>query len=330
MKISKFIDNNKKSLILAPMDGVTDLPFRMTIQKVFGGWDYFYTDFYRIPSSGRIKSKCIEKFFGLDQKLFNDSIFQYTAFQLLPSVNSQIETISEILEDGPFEWVDLNLGCPSKKVNKNGGGAFLLNNISIISKMIKKFRKFFSKFLTVKMRIGYEDDSNFYNIIRILEEEGINGIVIHGRTKEQMYNGSANWNYFSIAKKLTSLPIIGNGDIKSTLDINNIFISHTPDGAMIGREALRSPWIASAYKNTQKMAINRAWIKEKLIIFLQTYEKYMITCKYKEMAIISRMKFLIQTMLRNHLNDDWTYLLKINNPKALLHGFERHLNPQKK
>ncbi len=232
------------------MEGVTDGPYREVIQRAFGDWDYYATDFYRIPSVGNIGMKALVKHFG-EQYLKKASHTNQTAYQFLTSEIAQTDQAIGLISELDYHHIDLNLGCPSKKVNSNKGGAYLLSDLKALEKIITQIRNGFKNTFTVKIRIGYRDDSLFFDLLRLFEDCGVEGITIHARTRDQLYKGVADWNYIEKAVNFSKLPIIANGDIWTTEDIENIFDRCDPYAVMCGRSALKTPWLASIYKQYQ-------------------------------------------------------------------------------
>ena len=225
------------------MEGITDIHYRNVITEDYPEWDYVATDFLRIPSTGIYPDKHILKHFGMDA-FENPEKKAKTIYQILTSDNAlTAEHVTRIKELG-FEWLDINLGCPSKTVCKNKGGSFLLSELETLRPIIKCIRENFPQTFTAKIRVGYRDDSNFEKILKLLEEEGVDAITIHARTRDELYKGVANWDYVKKAVKLTNIPIIGNGDIWSVEDIHRYYDYTNAHSVMIARGALKTPWLA--------------------------------------------------------------------------------------
>ncbi len=150
----------KKSLLFAPMEGITDEAYRIALMKTFPEWDQFFTDFLRVPTVGKITEKMIVEHYG-ERILKKGDWRKKNSFQILTTPRAQTLAVVEILESLKMDHLDLNLGCPSKKVNSHLGGAYLLSNHAALRSVLKTIRSNFSGHFTVKMRIGYRDVLNF-------------------------------------------------------------------------------------------------------------------------------------------------------------------------
>ncbi|MBC75441.1 MAG: hypothetical protein CME64_05435 [Halobacteriovoraceae bacterium] len=236
------------SLIFAPMEGITDVHYRETILENYPEWDFVATDFLRAPSVGPYPVKHVLKHYG--KTSYEDPNKQSkTIYQMLTTEDALTEdTVSKIKGLG-FKWLDLNLGCPSKTVCKHRGGSFLLSDLVALRKVIKIIRASFPHTFTAKIRVGYKDDTLFKDILRLLEEEGVDAITIHARTRDEMYKGVAKWEYVKTAVETVNTPIVGNGDIWTVEDIERYFEYTKCHSVMIARGALKTPWLARLYKN---------------------------------------------------------------------------------
>lgn len=240
----------KRSLFFAPMEGITDEPYRMAMFRSYPEWDYFFTDFLRVPSSGSFSSKYLKKHFGL-RAYELPSHRKKTGFQILTSLNASIlETVHQ-LKDLGFDHLDINLGCPSKRVNGHKGGAYLLSDLSALKKIIRLIRKEYPYLFTAKIRVGYQDDLLYPDILKLLEDEGVQGLTVHARTRDQLYRGVADWSYIKKAVDLLDIPIIGNGDIWTAMDIKNMFEQTGCHSVMVARGAMKTPWLASTFKENK-------------------------------------------------------------------------------
>ena len=252
----------ERSLLFAPMEGVTDGPYREAVSRSFGEWDYYSTDFYRVPSVGKINPKSILKHYGLSA-LENKSLKDKTSYQILTSAKAQTTEVVKMIDDYGFHHLDLNLGCPSKKVNAHKGGAYLLQDLPILKTIIRDIRNNFKGVFTVKIRTGYRDDSLFLDLLKLFEDEGVEAITLHARTRDQLYQGIANWDYIKKAVQYSNLPIIGNGDVWTLEDIEKIFDECEPYAIMLGRGALKTPWLADLYSRYKD---NIDFISDKILL----------------------------------------------------------------
>ncbi len=238
----------EKSLLFAPMEGITDEPYRIALMKTFPEWDHFFTDFLRVPTVGKVNEKLILEHYG-ERIYHNPEWRKKNSFQILTTPRAQTEAVIDILESLKFHHLDLNLGCPSKKVNSHYGGAYLLSNHGELKKILSTIRSRFSGRFSVKMRIGYRDDKTFKETLKLIEDEGVEAITLHARTRDQLYKGVADWNYIKEAVGCVQIPLIGNGDVWIADDIESIFNETKCHSVMFGRSALKTPWLAKIYKD---------------------------------------------------------------------------------
>lgn len=235
------------SLIFAPMEGITDETFRKTILKLYPEWDYVSCDFLRVPSAGRYPVKHLVRHVG--KETFQIPwVMEKTLYQILTSHSAFTEQMLQDLEKLKIPWVDINLGCPSNTVTRNKGGSFLLKDLLALRPLIKTIRANFHGRLSAKIRIGFEETSGFEDSIKLLNDEGIELITVHARTREDMYKVPARWEFIRRAVEISSVPIIGNGDIWKTADIDRMLKETGCHGVMIARGALKSPWMARDYR----------------------------------------------------------------------------------
>lgn len=230
------------------MEGVTDEAFRKTILKLYPEWDYLATDFLRVPSAGRYPAKHLVRHFGKELSEF-DWVKNKTMFQILTSHRAFTIQMVKDIETLQYPWLDINLGCPSNTVTKNGGGSSLLLDLATLKPLIKSIRQNFKGRLTAKIRTGFHNTSGFEDSIRLLNDEGIELITVHGRTRDMMYKVPAVWDYIEKAVKISGVPIVGNGDIWSCGDVDLMLEQTGCHAVMIARGALKAPWIAQSYKN---------------------------------------------------------------------------------
>lgn len=235
------------SLFFAPMEGITDEAFRKTILKLYPEWDYLACDFLRVPSAGKYPNKHLVRHFG--KELFEIPWVQdKTMYQILTSHKAFTVEMVKQVEELQIPWLDMNIGCPSPTVCKNRGGSYLLTDIPALRGLVKSVRENYSGRFTAKIRIGYSDTNTFEDSIKMLNDEGVEMITVHGRTRDDMYKAPARWEFIERAVKLSHVPVIGNGDIWKTSDIDRMMKETGCHGVMIARGALKAPWIAQDYR----------------------------------------------------------------------------------
>lgn len=235
------------SLFFAPMEGITDESFRKTILKLYPEWDVLACDFLRVPSAGRYPNKHLIKHFG--KELFDVPWIQdKTMFQILTSHKAFTVDMVKQVEELQIPWMDMNIGCPSPTVCKNRGGSFLLTDLVSLRGLVRSVRQNYTGRFTAKIRIGYNDTNGFEDSIKMLNDEGVEMITVHGRTRDDMYKAPARWSFIQRAVELSQVPVIGNGDVWATTDIDRMLKETGCHGVMVARGALKAPWIAQDYR----------------------------------------------------------------------------------
>jgi nifR3 family TIM-barrel protein len=222
-------------LILAPMAGVTDLPFRLLCKEMGAG----------LVCMEMISAKALYyKNKNTRDMLHIDPRELPVSLQLFGSDPDCIAEMAKEIEELPFAVLDINMGCPVPKVFGNGDGSALMKNPKLVAEIVEKTARAIKKPVTVKMRTGVDDEHiNAPEIAHICEESGAAAVAVHGRTREQYYSGQADWNVIAQVKQRVKIPVIGNGDIKSAKDVLEMKRITDCDGFMIGRGAEGNPWI---------------------------------------------------------------------------------------
>jgi nifR3 family TIM-barrel protein len=237
------IDLGNFPLLLAPMEDVSDPPFRLVCKQ--NGADLMYTEF--ISSEGLIRAAAKSR-----KKL---DIFEYErpiGIQIFGSLIESMREATEIASQAQPDLIDINYGCPVKNVACRGAGASLLQDIDKMVAMTKAVVESTHLPVTVKTRLGWDDTTkNVYEVAERLQDVGIKALTIHGRTRAQMYKGQADWNLIREIKRnpRIQIPIFGNGDVDSVEKAANWRLEYEVDGIMIGRAAIGYPWIFREIKH---------------------------------------------------------------------------------
>ncbi len=226
------LENN---VILAPMAGVTDLPFRLLCKE---------------QGAGLI---CMEMISAKAIYFNNKNTYELmethpdecpVSLQLFGSDPDIIADMAKRIEERPFAILDINMGCPVPKVAGNGEGSALMRNPKLVAEIVEKTAKAISKPVTVKIRKGFnENEVNAVEIAHIAEECGAAAVAVHGRTREQYYSGKADWDIIRQVKERVKIPVIGNGDIVDGASAKAMLETTGCDGLMVGRGAQGNPWI---------------------------------------------------------------------------------------
>ena len=224
----------QNNIILAPMAGLTDLPFRLICEKYNPGLTVTEMVSSKALYYNDEKTKQLLKMDG-EKRPISAQIFGSDIESMAYSAN-YVSKIADI--------VDINMGCPAPKVVKNGDGSKLLLDLDKVYKIVRAVVKSSSVPVTVKMRKGWDSEHIVaVEAAKAVESAGASAVAIHGRTRSEYYTGTADWNIIKKVKENVSIPVIGNGDIKSPEDAKRIFEQTNCDGIMIGRATLGKPWI---------------------------------------------------------------------------------------
>lgn len=283
MKIGNVQTQN--NVFLAPMAGVTDMPFRVLCKKEGAGLTYtemvsakglFYKDkkTKNLLEIGEIEKPCAVQIFGSDPDIMSETA----------------EGLSEL----DIDIIDINSGCPTPKIIKNGEGSALMQNPKLFGEIVKKVSKTSKKPITIKFRKGWDEASvNAIEIAKIAEANGAAAITVHGRTREQFYSGKADWGIIKSVKEAVSIPVIGNGDIFTPQDAKKILEYTGCDGIMIGRGAQGNPWIFKrvlTYLETGEM-LPETTVDEKINKIFEHFE-LMIKLKNEILAVKEMRKHI--------------------------------------
>ncbi len=220
---------------LAPMQDVTDLAFMRVIAH-YGAPDYFFTEFFRVHAHSRPEAHILR---SIDENSTGRPVFAQVIGEDLGFLD---RTIRELLRHN-VAGIDLNLGCPAPKVYKKNVGGGLLREPEKIGEILSMLRQAVPGLFTVKMRIGFSDTSNFDRLIDLINEHRVDLLSVHGRTVREMYRSEVHYDYIARAVARAQCPVLANGNVTSAPRAGSILAETRAAGVMIGRHAIRNPWI---------------------------------------------------------------------------------------
>ena len=225
----------KNPCVLAPMAGVTDLPFRLLCAEQNAG----------LLSMEMVSAKAISFHNKNTIRLLEIAEEEHpVSLQLFGSDPDIISEMAKYIEERPFDILDINMGCPVPKITGNGEGSALMKNPKLVGEIISKTVKAIQKPVTVKIRKGFDEEHvNAVEIAKIIEDSGAAAVTVHGRTREQFYSGKADWDIIRQVKEAVRIPVIGNGDVVSPETAEKMMEETGCDAVMVGRAARGNPWI---------------------------------------------------------------------------------------
>lgn len=229
-----------KGVLLAPMESITDLPFRVICKKM--GADIVYTEFIASEALIRDVQRSLNKMEYREDE-------RPVAVQIFGSKTESMVESAKIVEESGADFLDINYGCWVKKVVNNYAGAALLKDLSLMEEMTSEVVKAVNIPVTVKTRLGWDERSiNILEVAKMLENTGIAALTIHCRTREMAMRGNADWSWINKVKEIVKLPIILNGDVRTPQDAKRAFDQTNCDAVMIGRAAVGNPFLFKQVK----------------------------------------------------------------------------------
>lgn len=276
-----------KQIMLAPLAGVSDVGFRLIAEKY--GADKTFTEMVSVNALYYDNKKTDDLLFiSENEKNCNIQIFGSKPDVIEKVVKDKINPIEKSKE------ISFNMGCPVAKITKNGEGSALMAKPKLVEEICKTLRKSTDKKINIKFRLGIDDKNlNYLEIGKIAQDAGIDYVILHARTKEQMYSGKADWNHIKILKENLSIPVIANGDIFCVEDFVKVIDKTKADGVMLARGAMGNPFLFKEIKDY----INKGFYEKpsSTQIINQLIEQYKLELKYKK-------EKLVVTQMRKHLS----------------------------
>lgn len=240
------LDSN---LIAAPMAGFTDYSWRI-LARSFGAGIVF-SEMVSAEGVKRLHAKTMTY-------IENDDSARPFGLQLFGHNPDSFSDAVKVAGDYKFDLIDINAGCPMKKVVKKGAGSALMKSPETIAKIIKNVRLVYDGPLTIKIRSGWDENSiNAVEVARRAEDSGVDAVIVHPRTRVQGFTGKADWNIIKEVKNAISIPVIGNGDVVDSKSVEKMFKETGCDGVMIGRASLGKPWLFEKIGNVEDFACHR-------------------------------------------------------------------------
>lgn len=307
----------ERGIFLAPMEDISDRPFRRLCRRY--GADLVYTEF--VSAEGLIRSVAKSE---LKTKLADDE--HPVGIQIYGNRKEGLVEAARICETAGPDLIDINVGCPVKKIANKGAGSGMLRDPDRLIEIVEAIVGSVSLPVTVKARLGWDDSSIvIVDLARRFEDAGVAAITVHARTRAQMLKGEADWEWIARVKQAVSVPVIGNGDVRSPLDVERMFESTGCDAVMIGRAAIGNPWIfrrSHAYLKTGVDPGPPTLAEQIDLYYIQLIET--ATEKGERRALTETRKHLAM-ILRGRPNISAVRALALQ--QTTIAGLKQHLDP---
>lgn len=277
------IESKSKEIMLAPLAGVTDVAFRIICEKY--GADKTFTEMVSVNALRYDNKQTDEIMYISDMEdRANIQIFGRDLYNIERAIKDKINPLDSVKE------ISFNMGCPAPKIFKNGEGSALMKEPDLVDKITKVLVKSTDKKINVKFRTGVDDYSkNYIEIGKICEDNGVDYVILHGRTREQQYSGTANWDDIAKLKEALSIPVIANGDVFSVEDYINILEKTNADGVMLARGIMGNPFLFKYIKDYESTGTYKKVTPAEIID--QIRDQYDLSLKFKdEKLVVNQMR----------------------------------------
>lgn len=305
-------------LVLAPMSGVTDSPFRRLVKHCSGEHvGLVVSEFISIDmlTKGQMRQAIRMAFHPEERPV---------GLQLYGADPEIMAEAAQMVEDTGADLVDINCGCPEPKICRRGGGAGLLKDLPRLAKILDAVTRVVSIPVTIKIRNGWDHESiNYLETLRVAEEGGARAIALHGRTRMQLYTGEADWGAVRALKQVAKIPVLGSGDVVTAEDARRRFVETGCDGILIGRGAVTNPWI---FKQIGQVCAGQAPIEptwRDVIVALRLYREW-LDAQYPPVVAPGRMRMMLSRFLKGFPTDSGLRVrcLRMDSPVAMLDHLE--------
>lgn len=315
-----FLPPNRPALVLAPMQDVTDLPFMRVIARR-GAPDWFVTEYFRVHADS-----CLNRYIlrSISENQTGRPVFAQMIGRDLPNLIRSAHELAEY----PIAGIDLNLGCPAPIVCRKDAGGGLLRNPDTVNRLIGSLREAIPGRFTVKTRVGYTSPEEFPRLLEIFRSHAIDGLTIHGRTVVERYQTPVHPETVQTAVELMPCPVIANGNVVDVASGLSYLAKTSAAGLMIGRGAIRNPWIFSQFEASfSSQVVRNPTYRELWEYVLELYEEIAReTLKFNPLAHVQRMK---KTMayITHGLEGDFEYdMRRARTPEDFEEICRRHLD----